>query len=221
MGSLTSYETEYFTAIGIDPNAVGAEVAVGAQSLVRTYGKTAKPDQVIKVPLYQVRSSLYSLTLGRMLGQSYDTARRELDVCSEYFEPYMVPTEIRGDRKRGKFCIIQDRVKMNEITPENIKEHPGRGEQLGDIMERNRKMIAERKAWLDAMGWNLKKFLAFRFQKKPYLDNVAVAQETEKLTLFDFGLFPMPEQTVFRYYYRELLQTQQQNMKGYGFEFGG
>src|SRR5947209_8168879 len=73
----------------IDPDRVGEVLGVGAQSVVRAYDAGGRA-QVIKLPLFHVRRGAYAQTVGRVLGQTYDGAKAELDACAAYFGPYMV-----------------------------------------------------------------------------------------------------------------------------------
>jgi hypothetical protein len=204
----------------IDPGRVGDVLGSGAQSVVRAYDAGGKR-QVIKLPLFQVRRGAYAQTVGRVLGQRYDGARAELDTCAAYFEPYMVPTRIVGDARRRLFCILQDRIPLDEVTPDVLAHAPHLDAQLGGIMEANRRMIAERGQWLDAMGWKLPKFIRFLTRGMPYLENVALDAPSGALRLFDFGLFPMPQRSSLptRNYYRMLLGIQRRNMRGFGHTF--
>ncbi len=215
-------QLRHFEAIPqVDPGKIGRVIGMGAQSMVWSYGAPHedKP-QVIKAPLWQVRNGLYSMTIGRMIGQTADTARRELDLCDEYFSKHMVPTEVHRGAD-GKFCIVQDMVPMTEVTLQVFRDVSSVRDQLSEIIEGNHKMIAEQRKWLDAMGFNATKLLAFALRGEPYLDNVARDTQSGNLKLFDYGLFPMPDQAFFRSYYRVILAIQQANMAKFGLDFGG
>jgi hypothetical protein len=204
----------------VDPDRVGEVLGVGAQSLVRAYDPGGRA-QVIKLPLYHVRRGPYAQTVGRVLGQRYDQAQAELDTCAAYFGPYMVPTRILNDARTGFFCVLQDRIPLDEVTPEVLAGEPGLDAQLGEIMAANRRMIAERGQWLDAMGWKPGKFVRFLMRGTPYLENVALDARARALRLFDFGLFPMPARSrpPMRGYYRLLLGIQRRNMRAFGHAF--
>jgi len=150
-----------------------------------------------------------------------DGAKAELDTCAAYFGPYMVPTRIISDSRTGFFCVLQDRIPLVEVTPKILASAPALDDQLGGIMEANRRMIAERGQWLDAMGWRLPKFIRFLTRGTPYLENVALDSRNQALRLFDFGLFPMPYRChrSLRGYYRTLLGIQRRNMRSYGHAF--
>jgi hypothetical protein len=204
----------------IDPDKVGDVLGVGAQSLVRSYDAGGRP-QVIKLPVFHVRRGVYAQTMGRVLGQQLDGAKAELDTCAAYFGPYMVPTRIVSDPRTGFFCVLQDRIPLDEVTPKVLAGAPGLDDQLGGIMEANRRMIVERGQWLDAMGWRLPKFIRFLTWGTPYLENVALDARAQALRLFDFGLFPMPHRSPrpLRGYYRLLLGIQRRNMRSFGHTF--
>jgi len=219
--SLSALERRVIACLpDIDPDSVGDILGVGAQSLVRSYDVGAQP-QVIKLPLFHVRRGVYAQTMGRLLGQRLETARAELDICTAYFEQYMVPTRIVSDTRTGYFCVLQDRIPLDEVTPQVLASAPGLNAQLGEIMEANRRMIAERGKWLDAMGWRLPKFIRFVTRGTPYLENVAFDARAQVLRLFDFGLFPMPCRSplAMRAYYRFLLGIQRRNMRSFGHNF--
>ena len=205
---------------GIDPDRVGEILGVGAQSVVRAFDPGGQP-QVIKLPLFHARRGVYAQTVGRILGQRYHGAKAELDICARYFGTYMVPTRIVGDARTGAFCVLQDRIPFTEVTPEVLAGAPELDAQLGQIMEANRRMIAERGLWLDAMGWKLPKFIRFLARGIPYLENVALDARARALRLFDFGLFPMPDRgpLPMRPYYRLLLGIQRRNMRAFGHAF--
>lgn len=205
---------------GIDPGRVGDVLGVGAQSLVRAYDAGGRA-QVIKLPLAHVRRGAYAQTVGRVLGQTYDGARAELDTCAAYFGPYLVPTRLVGDPGSGSFCVLQDRIPLAEVTPEALARRPDLDAQLGAIMAANRRMMAERGVWLDAMGWRPAKFVRFLFRGTPYLENVALDARAQALRLFDFGLFPVPHRgpRALRAYYRLLLAVQRRNMRAFGHAF--
>jgi hypothetical protein len=205
---------------GIDPDRVGEVLGVGAQSIVRSYDAGGRP-QVIKLPLSHVRRGVYAQTMGRILGQRHDGAKAELDTCAAYFGPYMVPTRLVSDARTGYFCILQDCIPLDEVTPEVLVRAPCLDAQLSGIMEANRRMIMEQGQWLDAMGWKWPKFIRFLTRGTPYLENVAVDVRAQALRLFDFGLFPMPHRSPrpLRWYYRLLLGIQQRNMRGFGHTF--
>ena len=205
---------------GIDPGRVGEVLGVGAQSVVRAYDPGGR-SQVIKLPLAHVRRGPYAQTVGRVLGQTYDGAKAELDACAAYFGPHMVPTRLVGGRPGRFFCVLQDRIPLTEVTLEVLAREPHLNAQLGAIMEANRRMIAERGRWLDAMGWKLPKFVRFLARGTPYLENVALDPGTRALRLFDFGLFPMPDRSprLLRGYYRLLLGIQRRNMRAFGHSF--
>jgi len=176
---------------------------------------------VIKFPLFHVRQGVYAQTMGRILGQRLDGANAELDTCAAYFGPYMVSTRIVSDPRTGYFCVLQDRIPLVEVTPKLLASAPALDDQLGGIMEANRRMITERGQWLDAMGWRLPKFIRFETRGTPYLENVALDSRHQALRLFDFGLFPMPYRCprTLRSYYRTLLGIQRRNMRSYGHSF--
>ena len=204
----------------IDPAGVGEVLGIGAQSLVRAYDAGGRA-QVIKLPLCHVRRGPYAQTVGRVLGQTYDGARAELDACADYFGPYLVPTRVVGDPRTGFFCVLQDRVPLAEVTPGALARSPHLDAQLGEIMAANRRMMAERGLWLDAMGWKLSKFVRFLARGTPYLENVALDAAAGALRLFDFGLFPTPARSPWpmRGYYRLLLAVQRRNMRAFGHAF--
>lgn len=205
---------------GIDPDKVGDILGVGAQCVVRSYD--AGPDrQVIKFPFCQVRRGVYAHTMGRVLGQHHDQAKAEIDTCAEYFEPFMVRTRIVRGERDGLFCIVQDRIDLTEITRETLAAGPHLNSQLGEILEANRRMMAEQGKWLDAMGWKFAKFIRYLTNGTPYLENIGLDVSTQKLRLFDFGLFPMPDKSrrPMRSYYRFLLRIQQRNMGRFGHSF--
>lgn len=205
---------------GIDPGRVGEVLGVGAQSVVRAYDAGGRA-QVIKLPLAHVRRGPYAQTVGRVLGQAYAGAKAELDTCAAYFGPYMVPTRLVADAGRRFFCVLQDRIPLAEVTLEVLAREPGLDAQLGEIMAANRRMIAERGQWLDAMGWKPAKFARFLVRGEPYLENVALDAGARTLRLFDFGLFPMPRRgpRLMRGYYRLLLGIQRRNMRAFGHAF--
>ena len=223
MSTLTAVERSHLEGVGIDPDRVGERLGTGAQNVVHRYGvASGQEDRVVKMPLVQIRNGIYSLTVGSIIAQGYDAVRRDLDTCAEYFEPFMVPTEVRRG-EGGRYCIVQDMVPMQELTPERNRAEPAVHAQLAQIMEANRRMMREKFVWLDAMGWNARKFWRFVTESRPYLENVAVASAVphDTIKLFDYGLFPMPQQSHFHAYYRLLLWAQQRNMAGYGLSFGG
>ena len=218
---LTALERRVLAGLpGIDPDRVGEVLGTGAQSLVRAYDPGGHP-QVIKLPLFLVRRGLYAQTMGRILGQRYDAARAELDTCAAYFGPFIVPTRIVGDARNRSFCVVQDRIPVAEVTREVLAGAPHLDAQLGEIMEANRRMIAERGQWLDAMGWKPGKFARFLARGTPYLENVALDARAQALRLFDFGLFPVPDRSrpPMRGYYRLLLSIQRRNMRAFGHAF--
>lgn len=219
--SLSVVQAHFADIPAVDATQVGEHVGTGAQSMVWAYGAAPGNRRVIKAPLYQVSNGLFSQTVGRLIGQTLDTARRELEMCHAYFEPYMVPTEVHANAQGTKFCILQDMVQMDDLTPEICASRQRVREQLEDVMERNRKMIIERRTWFDAMGFHIPKLVQFVIAGRPYLQNIALDTPQDAIRLFDYGLFPMPEQTTFRLYYRALLAIQQRNMQLYGMEFGG
>ena len=206
--------------LGVDPDRVGEVLGVGAQSVVRAYD-SGGPAQVIKLPLFHVRRGVYAQTVGRVLGQTYDGAKAELDTCAAYFGPHMVPTRVVSGARTRCFCVLQDRIPLDEVTPEVLARSTHLDAQLGEIMEANRRMIAERGQWLDAMGWKWPKFIRFLTRGTPYLENVALDAGAGALRLFDFGLFPTPHRSPrpLRGYYRLLLGIQRRNMRGFGHAF--
>lgn len=221
MPSLSHTERQHLESVQIDPAHVGARAGVGAQSVVHWYkGGAEGAKRVVKMPLYQVWSGFYSQTMGRLLGQTYESVCRELELCQKHFGPYTVPTEILADDRRERFCVVQDAVDMRRLTPELHGERSDLQHQLADVVERNKTLMREAGVWFDAMGWNLGRFAKFQLMGKPYLDNIVVDREKDALRLFDYGLFPLPEQAKhFRWYYNLLLSTQAKNMRGYGLEF--
>ena len=46
-------------------------------------------------------------TVGRVLGQTYDRARAELDACAAYFGPHIVPTRRVGGARTGSICVLR------------------------------------------------------------------------------------------------------------------
>jgi hypothetical protein len=204
----------------IDPERVGEVLGVGAQNIVRSYDGGERA-QVIKLPLFHVRRSLYAQTVGRVLSQRHDRAQAELDTCAAYFGAYMVPTRIVRDVRTPYFCILQDRIPLDEVNPELLAREPGLNAQLGAIMAANRQMIADRGQWLDIMGWKRSKFIRFLTRGTPYLENVALDVGQRALRLFDFGLFPMPHRSPrpLKWYYRLLLGIQRRNMRSLGHAF--
>jgi hypothetical protein len=204
----------------IDPDRVGEVLGTGAQSVVRAYDAGGRA-QVIKLPLCHVRRGVYAQTAGRVLGQTYDRAMAELDACATYFGPYLVPTRILSDPRTGFFCVLQDRIPLDEVTPAVLARSPHLDAQLGEIMAANRRLIVERGQWLDAMGWRPAKFARFLARGTPYLENVALDAPAGDLRLFDFGLFPVPDRSprLLRAYYRLLLVVQRRNMRAFGHTF--
>jgi hypothetical protein len=205
---------------GIDPDRVGEVLGTGAQSVVRAYDAGGRP-QVIKLPLYHVRRGVFAQTMGRVLGQRHEAAKIELDTCAAYFGPYMVPTCLVSCARTRFFCVLQDRISLGEVTPDVLAREPGLHSQLGEIMEANRRLVADRGQWLDAMGWQPAKFARFLARGTPYLANVALDAGARALRLFDFGLFPMPHRSPrpLRGYFRLLLGIQRRNMRGFGHTF--
>jgi hypothetical protein len=203
----------------IDPDKVGEVIGIGAQCVVRSY-IDGQQRQVIKLPLFQVRRSIYAQTMGRLLGQRHEGAKLELDTCVSYFEPFMVATRVIGGTGRS-FCTVQDRIELAEVTPAVLADSPQLNAQLSEIMEANRRMMVDRGLWLDAMGWKLPKFIRFLTHGTPYLENVALDVRKQALRLFDFGLFPMPQRSGLRMrnYYRLLLRIQERNMRRFGHSF--
>lgn len=204
----------------IDPAQVGPVLGVGAQSVVRAYDGDGRA-QVIKLPLYQVRHGIYARTVGRVLGQRYDRVQLEVDACTAYFGPYVVPTRIARDPHTGFFAVVQDRVALAEVTPALLAGAPHLDTQLGWIMEANRRVIADSGWWLDAMGWRPGKFAQFLACGTAYLDNIGLDAAAQALRLFDYGLFPMPGRSPrpLRGYYRMLLAIQRRNMRAFGHVF--
>lgn len=219
--TLSALERRVLTCLpGINPNRVGPVLGVGAQSVVRAYDGDGGA-QVIKLPLYQVRRGLYAQTVGRVLGQHYDRVQLEVDACAAYFGPYVVPTRIVRDPHTGFFAVLQARVTLAVVTPQVLARAPHLDAQLARIMEANRQMIADRGWWLDAMGWRPARFARFLTYGMPYLENVGLDAAAQKLRLFDFGLFPMPDRSPrpLRGYYRMLLAVQRRNMETFGHVF--
>lgn len=225
--SLSTAERRYLDAIpDVDPARVGDVVGVGAQSLVRAYGRPDEPARVMKLPLYKVvplldlRRGLYAQTFGRILGQTYDTARRETDLCTDHFGAYVIGTEIVADARRSCFVILQDRlVEKEDATRERVTDDAGLDAQLEELCVMNAEMMAKSGAWLDMMGWKPGKFARFALTGEPYLENVAVSGD--RLKLFDYGLFPVPSRAgVARPWHWMTLQAQRANMAAYGHEFG-
>ena len=206
---------------GIDPDRVGEVLGTGAQSVVRAYEAGGRR-QVIKLPLVHVRRGPYARTLGRVLCQRYAGAVAELETCAAYFGRYMVPTRVVGDPRGRYFCVVQDRIPLDEVTPAALARAPHLDAQLGEIMAANRRLMSERGLWLDAMGWKPARFARFLARGTPYLENVALDVRTQELRLFDFGLFPTPERSrpPLRGYYRLLLGIQRRNMRAFGHAFG-
>ena len=221
MASLSSVERRHLESVQIDPAYVTGYAGAGAQSVVRWYQEGAEgARRVVKMPLYQVWRDMYSQTMGRLLGQSYDSASYELDLCQRHFEPYTVPTEIRHDGDKNKFCIVQDAVEMQRLTPEICSAQPKYGDQLADIVQRNSRLMSKEGVWFDAQGWHAGRYAEFLLRGKPYLDNIVIDTKTDDLKLYDYGLFPLPQNArYFRWYYGMLLSSQQKNMRKYGHEF--
>jgi hypothetical protein len=205
----------------IDPDRVGEVLGAGAQSLVRAYDAGGRAE-VIKLPLFHVRRGVYAQTVGRVLGQRHDRAKADLDTCAQYFGPHMVPTRLVRDPRTGFFCVLQNRIPLAEVTAAALAGAPHLDAQLGEIMEANRRLMADRGQWLDAMGWRPGKFARFLARGAPYLENIALDARAGALRLFDFGLFPMPDRSprLLRGYYRLLLAIQRRNMRAFGHVFG-
>ena len=227
MSMLTYAERRHFESVpSVNPDAVGEVVGIGAQSVVRTYVESLEAQQyVIKVPLWQVYRDMYSQTIGRFIGQSYDSACRELDMCEESFGPYMVPTQIIADQRRNRFCILQAMLPdLETLTPEVCNAEPVLRGQLQELIEKDQQILRTKyRRFFDFVGWNTAKFLRFALQGKPYLDNVAVVRGSEPdqdgLRLFDYGIFPLPEQAKFRAYYRTIFGVQRGNLEKYCVEY--
>lgn len=220
MSPIPSWEAQHLEAVGIDPAHVKEHVGTGAQSLVRRLVQQGR-DKVVKSPLWQICMDPYSQTVGRFIGQSYESAQRELETCQKYFPDFVIDTKIYTDGKKARFSIVQDKLDMQPLTPEIVQENTWALDQLWELTEANAKMMREEHVWFDAMGWDTRKFMQFMRTGKPYLQNVAADMKDERLKLFDYGLFPLPQQLTLRNsYYQLLLNTQRANMKKYGMEFG-
>ncbi len=220
---LSSTETRHYEQVGIDPAHVKDVLGVGAQNLVRRLEVPGAPHpQVIKSPLIQVRPwHPYSLTVARILSQTYKDARQQFDDCKKHLQPYMVNTDFAKDPKSPRFSVVQDLLAMEELTPEISAAREDVRLQLADLFRRNGAMLKSTGSWLDAMGFKASKFAWFLASGRPYLENVVLLRGTLNVRVFDYGLFPEPSKapTGLRWYFHGLLAAQRANARGYGFEF--
>jgi hypothetical protein len=212
---ISSTEAEFYRSASIDPSHVGEVLGSGAQNLVRELNIPDSP-KVIKAPLDAVRGDVQDYISSLIVGQTWESAERELGICQLYFGNFMPYTEIRPTLDGSRFVLIQDRLDFEHITPEMVAESDSVRMQLQDIMCANGELMDNEKLWLDAMGLNwFKLSLLLGPDGIPYMENIVREKATGDVRIIDTGLFGMGAIHMPQY----LLQYE--NMRRFGLPFDG
>ena len=198
LDTISAREEQYLCSIPKLPiDKICGRIADGAQNAVFGAQKDVPHgiSHVLKAPLCYVRRDVYSQTLGRVFGQSYSSAERELDMAQKYFGKFLVETEICRNPNGYEFVMVQPAIDVDLLTPMKLLLHPVLNDKLEQLNEQNRKMMRDEGKFMDVMGWNFGKYREF-LRGTPYFENVSVSRDADgtpnDLELFDVGMFPVP-----------------------------
>jgi hypothetical protein len=226
MNHLSSRKRQYVEMLPIDVSKVGKRIANGAQCDVSEFGT----DGVIKMPLdpvtpwKHIRKKTFAKITATLLGvETYDNAQRNLEICRKYFGEYVLPMEIIPGKNGKYFCILQDRIQPQELTPNACPPRSRVHDQLAEIVAMNRCFMKDTGVTLDGMGFDAWKLAT----SQPYLKNIVMCDPVDgpgknsDMRIIDTGTIPLPENACasLRLYCKTVLRIHDHNYKKFGLKF--
>lgn len=215
MEALSLPAREYLSSVRGKPECVRRFVATGSTNAVFEYDDPKKNRlRFLKIPLAAIKNTIQQKIYDIFTKQELADAKRELELCYSYFEPFMVPTDMETSADGKNFVFIQDPVDFENIDAQMVRSDSGVREQLEDITAMNGKLEQKEKLWLDMMGMNAWK-LPGLLVGRPYFDNVVLERLTRQVKIIDYGLFTPKLKHRIQY------AIQHYNARLYGLSFTG
>ncbi len=176
----------------IDPNSVRGRLGMGIEkvALVLSSAADGVRGKVLKLLRKDTQRDPLSSFVSPAFTSTADESQRDADMCERYFgNAVVVPTIIRstvGDA----YCILQDKLDMEMLTPAILMKHPTLLDQLRQLLDQDVKLQKDQSLFFDFQGWDLWRVLLDQIA----MANVAVIWEGERpvLKIFDLTLMRTP-----------------------------
>lgn len=153
----------------IKKTKIGGFIALGGEHLVMAYGS----DCVIKIP-FGLR---YFLRPRQYTGRIQD----DYDILKKYFGDYFIETEVRVNKKKDWYALVQRKYAGRVLTKKDLDSDPNIKAQFLEIVSLNKKLTEERNITWDFFGaW------CFVFSSGTTIANIIL--EDGKLKMADIGL---------------------------------
>ncbi len=205
---LTQHEHRHITQHypAIDPHKVGKHLGTGIEKVayvtdqVIAYAANAMEGTrrgVLKLLRKDARRDPMSMFVSPLFTATYDQAREDADTCLEYFgDAVVVPKIIRSTRDKASYCMLQQKLEMEMLTPELCVRFPHLLQELKHMIEQDKKLQMDKRRFFDFQGWDIWRVLCDQVA----MGNVAVVWEQSEtgvslpgLKIFDLTLMHTPE----------------------------
>lgn len=191
---LSSFERQHIEVNfpQIDPNQVVSRLGMGIEKVA--FALRAMRDgvkgQVLKLLRHRTQIDPISLVVSPIFTSSADAAERDADTCQEYFGNAVVVPQIIRATKGDAYCVLQDMLDMEMLTPQLLQKHPSLLQQLHELLQQDAQLQSDQRKFFDFQGWDLWRVIFDQIA----MANVAVIWEEQKpkLKIFDLTLMRTP-----------------------------
>lgn len=176
----------------IDPNSVRGRLGMGIEkvALVLSSAADGVREKVLKLLRKDTQSDPLSSFVSPAFTSTADESQRDADMCEQYFgNAVVVPTIIRSTVSDA-YCILQDKLDMEMLTPAILSKHPSLLDQLRHLLDQDAKLQQDQSRFFDFQGWDLWRVLLDQIA----MANVAVIWDQQRpvLKIFDLTLMRTP-----------------------------
>jgi len=164
---------------GIDPSTVNP-VSIGEGANHKVF-RAKDGSFVVKVPKSE---SKVTMNMG------HEDEQEQINKIQKAFPNFSLPTEIHGDKKTGKYIVVQKAVEGKPIT--NHTKDPELLKQLQQIIGLNNQLYAETGESLDFVGmpgfmsWVKRQFKKIILRESDFeISNILIDEKTKRLYIID------------------------------------
>lgn len=185
----------------INPVSVQGRLGMGIEKVAYAlHGmREGFKQSVLKLLRKDTQSDPISYFVSPMFTTPVDEVQRDTDMCVEYFGNSVVVPHIVKSHRDDTYCLLQERLEMQMLTPDLCVRHPQLLDQLKELLEQNKKLQTDEHLFFDFQGWDLWRVLMDQIA----MANVAVVWEADsehtqkpRLKIFDLTLMHMPKFSV-------------------------
>lgn len=180
----------------INPDEVQSRLGMGIEKVAFAMQNVASGvrQRVLKLLRKDTQEDAISQWVSPRFTATADQVKRDNETCVKYFgEAVVVPDIVRS--KRGEtYCLLQDKLEMEMLTPALLLQHPHLVDELKHMIEQDRKLQSEKSRFFDFQGWDIWRLIYNQIA----MGNVAVVYEQKgdevkaRLKIFDLTLMHTP-----------------------------